>query len=1143
MLKRLVKQTFSRRNITGITILICLIFGGIGALVFNIEIKNYTTDKYNEQKAIANQKIDQIRNWQNERLSDARVISQNQHFGKLVGLLQDSPEDTDLAYIQQTIDSLVDAYGYYGIGVLARDGTLLLHTENFFAQDHNLLANPIETTLVSDQPAFTDFYLTNDNNQVLLSIVAILHGDNQQPVGYIHFQIDPTDFLFPLLQTWPIPTSTAETLLVKRVDNRIVFINPTRFFPAAPLSRSISVTETHIPAVQAVLGKTGYTEGTDYRGEAVVAYITPVQGTGWYMVSKMDKAEVFAALYQQTGLLTGVILLLNLIVISISINLNHSQQNQLYKKLFSLQKDENQIREFFRATLYSMGDGVIITDINGLITQMNPVAENLTGWREAEALGTPLAEVFKLLQSVTRTPVEDTAQMVMIGNAESISGQQFILVSRNGKEYPIIHSGDPIILAGEVDGVVLVFRDMSRENNLRELAIKQNERYQLLFDHLQQGFALFSLNVEDENTIPDLRLIDANLAFERMIGSTVEALQGKPLSQVLSFTDPYWIRTIGEVAVTRNPANFEYFFEQTKNTYEIQTYSPTSGQVALLINDISSRKRTEEAIKISERNFRTRSRELEILYTLSTSLRETQEEGDILPILLHQLNTIIPCDAAEVILCDPTGEMFTVIQASGFLCDSQGLSFSSNTGVTSEVAIRRESLILHDYTSHPKAFFADPAAREIGPALFVPMQDKDDLIGILFAARRKGKDSQDFSESELRLISAVSELAGTAIHRVRMSKKARVQLRRTQSLHAIDSTISGSFDLQQVLKTILSTTCTELRVEAAAIAILNHETMALEYQAVHGFTWNDLKLPRIQLPRSLAAEAVMNQKTIHVMGMADHENANHFPFSPREKLRDYYAAPIIAKGKILGILEVFSGDSVHTDQDWYDYLETLAGQASLAIDNLTLFESIQATNHQLRITYDHTIEAWSRSIDLHCGEPEGSSIMLAELTIAIATRMEITGKELIDLRRAALLHDIGEANLPDSVLKKTKPLTATERKQIEQHPLVGYEIVNRIDFLRGAAELIRAHHERWDGSGYPDRLRSTDIPIGASILAVADVWMALLSNRPWRAQWTAEQIIDHFTQNKGVLFDPNICDLSITLFHEHPYLFSVTGDS
>lgn len=1136
--KKLTGKKNSFQYVTGITILTCLIFLLLGVLVYSIENHNYETDKYNELKAIADQKVQMITIWKKERLADASVISQDYGFGATVRRYVTNPDQVDEKYLKNRLNSLVDEYGYIQVAILAQDQKVILKSEGIDYPHGSALTIPLESTLVVNRPVLTDFYVVEEMDLVLISIVASIQDENRQPVGFIHFQIDPSKVLFTSLQSWPIPSTTAETLLVKRVGERVVFISQTRYLPTAPLSRSFSLELTDIPAVQAALGKTGHTEGVDYRGEPVVAYLTTIPGTGWIIVSKIDKAEVFAELYRETGLLTGVILLLNLFVISFGINISHTRQSNLYKRLYQTQKDETLVREFFRATLYSMGDGVIITDTSGLITQMNPVAEKLTGWMENEAIGIPLHTVFSIMNGETRLPVDDPARIVMTAGVAGSLCEKTILIARNGTEYPIVESGAPIHIAGQIDGIVLVFRDMSTEYGLQEMMHSQNERYQLLFDHLQQGFALFELQQTDQGLPSDLLLIDANLAFERILGLTVPALQGKSITELFGFTDSFWVKTIGSVAITQKPASFEYRLDSTGSTYEFLTYAPTGGQVALLLNDITARKQAEDAIRTSEMNYRNRSRELELLYTLSSSLREAQTEDEIYTLIMHQLNTIITCDSAEVIISDPITDRFTIVQASGFLQNSRGISFSASEGVTSDIVASRESLMITDYGSHPKAFFQDPAAREIGPALFVPMQDKNDLIGVLVVTRRKGKNTTDFAESELRLLGAISELAGSALHRVRMSKKAAAQLRRTQSLHAIDSTISGSFDLQHVLQAILSTACTELKVDAAAIALLNQETMILDYKAICGFTLPGRDLPHIRLQKSLAAESVIHQQTSHLIDIVEKpELLEQNPLLQKNQFADYYATPIIAKGKILGVLEVFHRQKVSPDQDWFDYYETLAGQASLAIDNLTLFESIQSNNHQLRITYDHTLEGWSGSMDLHCGDLEGSSVALAECAIAIARRMNISGKELIDLRRAALLHDIGEMGLPAALLQKPAALTSAERQLLESHPRLGFQIVNRIDYLQDAANIIHAHHERWDGSGYPDHLRQSAIPTGAAILAVADVWLALASNRPWRPRWEPERIVEYLLQNRGILFDPLVVDQCISLLQENPEYF------
>jgi HD-GYP domain-containing protein (c-di-GMP phosphodiesterase class II) len=143
--------------------------------------------------------------------------------------------------------------------------------------------------------------------------------------------------------------------------------------------------------------------------------------------------------------------------------------------------------------------------------------------------------------------------------------------------------------------------------------------------------------------------------------------------------------------------------------------------------------------------------------------------------------------------------------------------------------------------------------------------------------------------------------------------------------------------------------------------------------------------------------------------------------------------------------------------------------------------------------------------------------------------MGFQGDELSDIRRGAILHDIGKMAIPDEILRKRGPLTDSERKVVEQHPIFGNELLSPISFLEKALEIPYCHHEHWDGSGYPRGLKGEEIPLAARIFSVIDVWDALLSDRPYSKAWTKERTEQHLREEAGKQLDPNVVAVFLAL--------------
>jgi putative nucleotidyltransferase with HDIG domain len=182
--------------------------------------------------------------------------------------------------------------------------------------------------------------------------------------------------------------------------------------------------------------------------------------------------------------------------------------------------------------------------------------------------------------------------------------------------------------------------------------------------------------------------------------------------------------------------------------------------------------------------------------------------------------------------------------------------------------------------------------------------------------------------------------------------------------------------------------------------------------------------------------------------------------------------------------------------------------------------------------YDTTLEGWAKALELRDKETEGHSRRVTETTVIVARAMGFTEGELTHIRRGSILHDIGKMGVPDDILRKNGSLTDAERMVVEKHPDTAYELLKGISFLEKAIEIPYYHHEKWDGSGYPRGLHGDEIPLPARMFAVADVWDALTTDRPYRKAWPREQAVQYLVNESGTHFDPKVVDIFLQLLRE-----------
>lgn len=374
------------------------------------------------------------------------------------------------------------------------------------------------------------------------------------------------------------------------------------------------------------------------------------------------------------------------------------------------------------------------------------------------------------------------------------------------------------------------------------------------------------------------------------------------------------------------------------------------------------------------------------------------------------------------------------------------------------------------------------------------------------------------------------ELLVTAIIRditERQTSESRIkhQLDRLAALRSIDMAITASLDLRVTFNVILEQIAATIHADAADILLLNPHTLRLEYAAGRGFRTKALQFTHLRIGEGYAGKSALENRVIYISNLKDEGgDMLRAPLLSKEDFISYVCAPLISKGNIKGVVEMFYRIKCEPDPEILDFAEAIALQAAIAIDNASMFNDLQRSNLDLSLAYDTTIEGWSRALDLRDKETEGHSQRVTEMTVRIARDMGMSEEELIHVRRGALLHDIGKMGIPDNILLKPGKLNDEEWVIMRKHPLFAYELLSPISYLHSALDIPYCHHEKYDGTGYPRGLKGEQIPLAARIFSIVDVWDALRSDRPYRPAWTKEKTLEHIKSLSGLDFDPKIVE-------------------
>src|SRR5215211_2116143 len=373
------------------------------------------------------------------------------------------------------------------------------------------------------------------------------------------------------------------------------------------------------------------------------------------------------------------------------------------------------------------------------------------------------------------------------------------------------------------------------------------------------------------------------------------------------------------------------------------------------------------------------------------------------------------------------------------------------------------------------------------------------------------------SDSKIMLIARdVTECRETKI-------KMDRQVQQLSILRSIDLAIASGLDLNLLLSMLLDRVMALMHVDAATVLLMNPKTNLLEFAAGKGFHSNILLHTRLRLGEGCAGRVALERQMINIPDLRiDRVEFDRSPLFVQENFVTYWGVPLMAKGRVLGVLEMFHRASLKPDKDLQNFLIMVAGQAAIAIDSAMMFSELQKSNVELSLAYDATIEGLSRALDLRDKETKEHTFRVTDITIKLATRLGVRQSDLIHIRRGAILHDIGKVAIPDQILFKPGPLAKDEWEIMRRHPDIAVELLSPVNYLEPALEIPHWHHEKWDGSGYPDGLRQEDIPFSARLFAVADVYDALTSNRPYRIAWPKWDAVEYIEAQAGTHFDPRI---------------------
>ncbi len=369
-----------------------------------------------------------------------------------------------------------------------------------------------------------------------------------------------------------------------------------------------------------------------------------------------------------------------------------------------------------------------------------------------------------------------------------------------------------------------------------------------------------------------------------------------------------------------------------------------------------------------------------------------------------------------------------------------------------------------------------------------------------------------------------------ASYNEKLESKVKQRTNELIFLFEVGRELTSSLELKEVLNTIVERTADMLEADICSIVLYDDKNDYLYVAAAKGLPEEIVKSARMKMGEKISGWVLEKNESILVEDIEHDER-----FSKRNHERYYtgsfVSASLSFKGKKIGVINVSNKRSrqIFTMEE-LRLLEGLSDQAAIAIENARLYANLKDTYIQIVSTLTSIIEMK----DHYTG---GHSQRVTVYATSIAKTMGLPEDEVEKVRLACQLHDLGKICISENILTKPGKLTEQEWEEIKLHPLRGVEILKPLIFLSDVIRLIEEHHERYDGKGYPYGRNSGDIPLGARIIAVADSFDAMTTERPYRPAFSVSEAVEELRRCRGTQFDPEVVDAFLRIIEEDPDFF------
>ncbi len=582
-------------SLVAVFVFLSLFLLGGGYYYYAVQKNGILEAQQYQLSAVSELKVHEIAHWYEEHIGQAETIRHNSSFAGEVRSLFRNPTDACRKGVGEYLASLAKDGGYRDVSLY--DTALELHdskpsgNKKLGASERVSLSN----ALASKEIVVSDFDRDFISDSPHLSMYVPLLSDTS-PVGALLLEFDLSEVNLAFGSSWPTPSITAEALLVRRDQDSVVYLNEVRHRVHSTLSLKFALADSSLPAVMAVLGKTGIVHGMDYRQVPVLASIRPVPRTPWFLVVKEDMDEIVGPIRVQGWLAASLsLLLIALLGVSIGYVWRH-RRSEFYRRQLALEEERSALKLHFEYLTKYANDAILLTDEFGMIREANERSASYYGYSYEELIGRSIGSLLVNLE-------------VDLDAIKSSSGEQGLVFesvhkNRNGSTFPVEASTRELIIDGRRFHQTIV-RDITERRRTEDQLRETEEKFRTLFETMNEGVAIHEFVYDAAGQPSDYRILSVNAAFETNTGLSAGSVNSQLASVAYGAIEPPYMDVYVDVARSGIAQTFETYFPPLQKYFRITAYALGSARFATVFEDITERHNSAEALRASEERFRS----------------------------------------------------------------------------------------------------------------------------------------------------------------------------------------------------------------------------------------------------------------------------------------------------------------------------------------------------------------------------------------------------------------------------------------------------------------------------------------------------------------------------------------------------------